>query len=173
MCAGSSVTPSLPFLPVWSGSPASVDSSSSYSIDEHSSMCHTITPENVIVEEAAGDYLLVDRSRAPAAGADALDAAAGRKRSLPPLSLPLAPAGSSAAASPYLPMVRSPGRQPASAGAEEAPAYLPMVLAPDGGGDTPDGYITSPSEWRRQQARWPVGMMGFVVLFTFFYFPYL
>ncbi|KAF0290442.1 Insulin receptor substrate 1 [Amphibalanus amphitrite] len=143
----SSMTAGSPPVPSSSFSPASVDSSSSYSIDEHGSVCHPITSENTIVEEAAGDYLMVDRGRA---SAEPQDVTGGRKRSLPPLSLPLAPAGSASAGppsadSPYLPMVISPGRQPAPAGAEEAPAYLPMVIAPGGGGDTPDGYITSPT----------------------------
>ena len=149
LCTESATEKNSPVLPV-AHSPASVDSNSSYSID---AACHPITPDNIIVEET-GDYLLVDRGHAFTS--DVQDGA-GRKRSLPPLSLPLAPVGSGtsiggstgppSADSPYLSMVISPGRQtaPPATGAD-APAYLPMVIAPGGGGDTPDGYITSPSE---------------------------
>lgn len=74
---------------------------------------------------------------------------ASRKRTMPPLTLPIPascdarqPAAAQMGA--YLPMTISPGggvRQPAATDA----GYLPMFYSP-GSGDTPDGPITSPSE---------------------------
>ncbi|XP_037079203.1 insulin receptor substrate 1-B-like [Pollicipes pollicipes] len=135
MTAGSPPLLGSPF------SPASVESNSSYSMDEQPPMCHPITPDSIIVEET-GDYLPVNPSRA--FGHDLADGP-GRRRVLPPLSLALGAPAAAAAESPYLPMNVSPSagaaRHGTPAGADAA--YLPMFYS--GGADTPDNCVISPT----------------------------